>query len=222
MLSLQPLLRGRVEILLHLRPAPPAAAPRLRPAGRLPSLPVSRRLSTILPDARSRGPSSSTTGTPRRSQWKNFAPGDWPFAIVHLRADILRDPARPLPAPAPALRPCDKSAPAPLCTGASLRRQHQPLVVGMAHDQPADQPRAHAPAGLPHVIELPFLVLKLARRTLCRNSGRGRGWCRPAAPGRSASWLRWSSCAARPRISRRCVFTPLITGMAITSSATSA
>ena len=37
--------------------------------------PLSRRLSITWPSARSRGPSSSRTGTPRCSQWKNLAPG---------------------------------------------------------------------------------------------------------------------------------------------------
>ncbi len=45
--------------------------------------------------------------------------------------------------------------------GASLGRQHQALVVGMGHDQAADEARAHAPTGLPDVFELPFLVLEL-------------------------------------------------------------
>ena len=45
--------------------------------------------------------------------------------------------------------------------GRDLGRQHQPLVVGVAHDQAADQARADAPTGLPDVIELAFLGLEL-------------------------------------------------------------
>ena len=40
-------------------------------------------------------------------------------------------------------------------------RQHQPLVVRVAHDEAADQAGADAPTGLPDVIETPFLVLEL-------------------------------------------------------------
>ena len=45
--------------------------------------------------------------------------------------------------------------------GRNLRWQHQALVVGVAHDQAANQPRAHSPTGLPDVIQLPFLTLEL-------------------------------------------------------------
>ena len=81
---------------------------------------------TILPDCKSRGPSSSTTGTPRRSQWKNFAPGSG----LHDRPPwrpLLSRCGGPLPAPGLALRPCDRSAPAPTLTGASLGGSTRPL-----------------------------------------------------------------------------------------------
>ncbi len=42
-----------------------------------------------------------------------------------------------------------------------LGRKHEPLVVGMAHDESTDQARADAPTGLPHVVELSFARLKL-------------------------------------------------------------
>ena len=42
-----------------------------------------------------------------------------------------------------------------------LRRQHQALVVGVRHDEAADQARADAPTGLPDVFELAFLALEL-------------------------------------------------------------
>jgi hypothetical protein len=42
-----------------------------------------------------------------------------------------------------------------------FRRQHKALVVGMRHDQSADQARADAPAGLPDIIERAFPGLEL-------------------------------------------------------------
>ena len=83
-----------------------------------------------------------------------------PVAIVHLGAHVLGDAVRRLQH----LRPLfvlavDRHQHRP--DGRQFRRQHQALIVGMRHDQPADEPRADSPTGLPHILELPFLALEL-------------------------------------------------------------
>ena len=123
--------------------------------------PVSRRLSTMLSEARSRGPSSNTIGHAAPLPVKELRAGRLAFALVDLRADVLGDALRRLPARSRVRRPCDRWARAPVLTGASFGRQHQAFVVGMAHDEAADQARADAPTGLPDVIELAFLGLEL-------------------------------------------------------------
>src|SRR5579863_1847530 len=97
---------------------------------------------------------------------RHAAPNEriWPRATVRRVSPLSRRfpsrSCRPPPARGPFLRLCDKSEPHSLHRR-KLRRNHQPLVVGMAHDQSADQAGAHTPTGLPDVIELAFLVLKL-------------------------------------------------------------
>ena len=44
--------------------------------------------------------------------------------------------------------------------GRQTRRQDQSFVVRMGHNQAADQPCAHAPTRLPHILEVAVLVLK--------------------------------------------------------------
>ena len=88
--------------------------------------------------ARSRGPSSRTSGTPRRSQWKNFAPGDLTFAVVDFRADVFRDAVRGLEH-LRLLFVLAINRHQHRLDRRDFRRQHQSLVVGMAHDQAADQ-----------------------------------------------------------------------------------
>ncbi len=128
--------------------------------------------------------------------------------------------ARPGRRPRPARRP---SAPAALddgvvvadghhhdLDGGQLRRDAQPGVVAVAHDQAADHAGGDAPRGGP----ARAAGRRRRRGTGCRrpwrSSGRARGWCPSAGPCRRPSWPRrswcwsprrsapWGSCA-RPR-----------------------
>ena len=148
----------------------------------LPSRPGrSRRARTAACLATSLGPSSTRSGTPRISQSLNFHPGLCPsrsssmtrmFAFAssacNFRAriehrclffvglenrnnhDLIRR---------------------------QLRRQHQPLIVAVHHDDRADEARRKPPRSRPAMLQLARPDRDTELQTLRQNSGRGSAKC---------------------------------------------
>ena len=88
--------------------------------------------------------------------------------------------------------------------------------------RPPIKPRADAPTGLPDVIELAFFGLEFdveGAAEILAEVVAGAGLQREAVLHHGFDGV---GAHARRRIFRRCVFWPLITGMAMTFSATSA
>src|SRR5436305_6754198 len=88
-------------------------------------------------------------------------PGAWrvPFPLVYLRASLFCDAVRSFEHRCPLLILAIDRHNHRLYR-CKLRRKHQPFIVRMAHDQATDEARAHAPTGLPDVIELTRLALE--------------------------------------------------------------
>ena len=84
------------------------------------------------------------------------------------------------------------------------------------------EPRRHAPARRPGVLQLARFALELDLLGLREILARGSATCRPAAPCGPASSLRWCRCSTAPGNRSPAVFSPLITGIAIEPSANSA
>ena len=64
--------------------------------------------------------------------------------------------------------------------GRHTRRQHEPVFVGVCHDNPANEARGNAPPSATRACA-PALRLRKSRRTPWQSAGQGCGWCRPAA-----------------------------------------
>ena len=105
------------------------------------------------PTARSRGPTSTRTGTPFSSQSTTRRPNDRSVRVsisvrtstpLSSRASRSAASRRAVLAPHEQHDDLDRSEPG---------RDAQPGVVAVAHDQPADHPGGRAPRGLPHVLE---------------------------------------------------------------------
>ena len=97
------------------------------------------------------------------------------------------------------------------------RRQHEAVVVGVRHEQRADQARRTRPSSW----STRAAARRSGRGTGCRSparsSGRGSGSCRPAAPCGPASSPRCRRSVSAPGKRSPSVFSPLITGTAIHS-----
>ena len=152
------------------------------------------------PSARSRGPTSTRTGTPLSSQSTARRPKDDLHPVV--QPDPVAGGAQLVDQRSAAARGVPSSSRTRTTTtwiGRQPGRQAQPGVVAVGHDQRADQAGRGAPRGLPDVL----LLARCPRRTGCRrpwrSSGPARGWCPSAGPCRRPSWPRRSRCGWRRR-----------------------
>jgi hypothetical protein len=116
---------------------------------------VSRRASTTCDFSMSFGPISSRSGTPRSSHSLNFQPG----RLRSRSSSITRTPRAASSSRISCAFGSTVSFQLPRGIGTittwygrDARRQDQPAVVAVRHDDAADQPRGHAPRRRPHVL----------------------------------------------------------------------